>query len=83
MIQINLFSVKQDTGWRKELANAFLEHHIVDFVGTDTHNLGYKSPQAAIGAAVIRNYGTQYANRVLYGNAIKTINTRVGNVIHE
>ena len=83
LIQINLFSVKQDTGWRKELANAFLEHHIVDFVGTDTHNLGYKSPQAAIGAAAIRNYGTQYANRVLYGNAIKTINTRVGNVIHE
>jgi len=37
LIQINLFSVKQDTGWRKELANEFLKHHLDDLVGTDTH----------------------------------------------
>ena len=73
LVQINLFNVKQDTGWRKELANALLEHHLADFVGTDTHNLSYKSPQVAICAAAVRKYGMQYASQVLCGNAIKTI----------
>lgn len=36
LIQINLFSAKQDTRWRRELANEFLKHHLIDLVGTDT-----------------------------------------------
>lgn len=49
-VQINLYSVEQDRGFvgggsRKELTNLFLEHQQVDFVGTDTHRLEYKSPE--------------------------------------
>lgn len=74
LVQINLYSVEQDKGsvdiHRKELANVFLEHHLVDFVGTDAHNLDYKSPEAAIGAkALLEQYGEEYAERVLWKNA--------------
>ncbi len=38
--------------------------------GTDTHRLDYKSPQAAVGAAALREkYGNEYADDVLYRNA--------------
>ncbi len=74
LTQINLYSVEQDHGNlgdpRKKLANLFLENRLVDFVGTDTHNLHYKSPEAAIGANVIRKkYGDEYADKILFGNA--------------
>jgi protein-tyrosine phosphatase len=75
MIQINLYSIEQDRGHvgggsRKELANLFLQQQLVDFVGTDTHRLDYKSPQAAVGAAALREkYGNEYADAVLYRNA--------------
>ena len=76
MVQINLFSVQQDTGWRKELANLFLEKRLVDFVGTDAHNLSYKSAEAAIGAEAIRKrYGSAYADQILSGNAEKLLIT--------
>jgi len=77
MVQINLYSVEQDRGFvgggsRKELANLFLYNRLVDFVGTDTHRVNYKSPEAAIGAAVIRaRYDEEYADQVLYKNAEK------------
>jgi len=74
-VQINLFSVEQDVGQvrgssRKELANLFLEQGLVDFVGTDSHRLDYKSPEAAVGAEAIRQkYGDEYAELVLCRNA--------------
>lgn len=77
-IQINLYSVAQDSGQvgggsRKTLANLFLSNHLVDFVGTDTHRLNYKSPEAAVGAQAIRDlYGNEYADKVLYQN-VETI----------
>ncbi len=73
-IQINLYSVEQDNGSvgggsRKILANLFLKHKLVDFVGTDTHNLYYKSPEAAVGAAAIRERcDKEYADKILFGN---------------
>lgn len=75
LVQINLYSVEQDKGLvgggsRKELANLFLQHQLVDFVGADTHRLDYKSPEAAVGAAALREkYGDEYADAVLYWNA--------------
>lgn len=75
LVQINLYSVEQDQGRvgggsRKKLANLFLENRIVDFVGTDTHRLDYKSPEAAVGAAKIREkYGNEYADAILFRNA--------------
>lgn len=70
LIQINLFSVDQDHGSRKELANLFLQNRLVDFVGTDSHRMDYKAPEAAIGAAALREkYGHEYADKVLYRNA--------------
>ena len=72
LVQINLYSVAQDKGNRgnrKELANAFLENRLVDFVGTDTHRLDYKPAEAKIGAEAIRSkFGEAYADAVLYGN---------------
>ena len=42
----------------------------MDFVGTDTHRLDYKSPEAKIGAeAIIKKYGEEYAKKVLHENA--------------
>lgn len=73
--QVNLYSVEQDRGLvsggsRKILANLFLENQLVDFVGTDTHRLDYKSPEAKIGAdTIIEKYGEEYAKKVLYENA--------------
>ena len=75
LVQINLYSVEQDQGHvgvgsRKELANLFLKNRMVDFVGTDTHRLDYKSPEAAVGAEAIREkYGEEYADTVLYQKA--------------
>ena len=75
LVQINLYSIEQDKGLvsggsRKELANLFLQHQLVDFVGTDTHRLDYKSPEASVGAAALQEkYGEEYANAVLYRNA--------------
>ena len=75
LMQINLYSVEQDGGnaggrSRKELANLFLENRLVDFAGTDSHRLDYKSSEAAAGAAAIREkYGAEYAEKVLFGNA--------------
>ena len=59
-VQINLFSVEQDNGLvgggsRKELANLFLQHKLVDFIGTDSHRLDYKSPEVNVGATALRN----------------------------
>ena len=73
LVQINLFSVEQDTGWRKELANAFLKRQLVDLAGTDTHNLYYKSPEVSVGAMALQQYGAEYAHTVLYGNAMELI----------
>lgn len=73
--QVNLYSVEQDRGRvsggaRKILANEFLKHQLVDFVGTDTHRLDYKSPEAKIGAEkIVEKYGEDYAKRVLFENA--------------
>lgn len=76
LVQINLFSVEQDTGWRKELANAFLMHQLVDLVGTDTHNLYYKSPEVSAGSMAIQKYGAEYAHKVSYGNAMELIRSK-------
>ena len=76
LVQINLFSVEQDTGWRKELANSFLEHQLVDLAGTDTHNLYYKSPEVSAGAMALQQYGVEYARKVLYGNAMELIRSK-------
>ena len=79
LVQVNLYSVEQDKGLvgggaRKELANLFLKHRLVDFVGTDTHRLDYKSPEAEVGATVLRKkYGDEYADAVLFGNAEKLL----------
>ena len=52
------------------MANLFLKNRLIDFVGTDAHRTDYKSPEAAVGAAAIREkYGVEYAERVLYKNA--------------
>lgn len=82
LVQINLYSVEQDEGGvdghRRELANLFLVHHLVDFVGTDAHNLYYKSPEAAIGArALLERYGEGYAEDILRKNAERFLH--VGN----
>ena len=77
LVQINLFSVEQDTGWRKKLANSFLEHRLVDLAGTDTHNLYYKSPEVSAGAMALQQYGAEYAYKVLYGNAMALIGRRL------
>ena len=79
LAQVNLYSVEQDRGSvgggsRKELTNLFLKHKLVDFVGTDTHRLDYKSPEAAIGAITLREkYGDEYAEDVLYRNAMNDL----------
>lgn len=86
LAQINLYSVEQDRGnasgeARRELANLFLKNRLIDFVGTDAHRTDYKSPEAAVGAAAIREkYGVEYAERVLYKNAENAlrVSTSVG-----
>ena len=82
LFQINLYSVEQDQGHvsggsRKVLANLFLQNGLVDFVGTDSHNMYYKAPEAAVGAAAIRErYGDELADRVLYKNAEKMLRVK-------
>ena len=77
--QINLYSVEQDRGLvgggtRKELANLFLKNKLVDFVGTDTHRLDYKSPEAEVGAEAIQRLYPDVAEDVLYKNCQVLIN---------
>ena len=55
---------------------AFLEHQLVDLVGTDTHNLYYKSPEVSAGALALQQYGAEYAHKVLLGNAMKLIRSK-------
>lgn len=83
LVQINLYSIEQDRGLvgggsRKKLANLFLNHQLVDFVGTDTHRLDYKSPETAIGASALRGkYGDEYAEQVLLTNAENLLKTNI------
>ena len=70
LVQINLYSVSQDKGERKDIANLLLTHKLVDFVGTDAHRLNYKSPEVTIGVEELyKIYDADYVDNIVYNNA--------------
>ena len=74
LIQINLYSICQDISNRKDLANLLLKNKLVDFVGSDTHNLFYKSAEIKIGVEKLLNtYEEDYCENILLNNANKKL----------
>lgn len=70
LLQINLFSVEQDKGNRKRIADICLSNNLIDFVGTDTHRLNYKPTEAITGArGVISKMGIKTGKEILFNNA--------------
>lgn len=73
MIQTNASSVAGDYGLKvKWFLKKLLKRHLVDFVGTDSHDLTRRKPEMKKCAETIRKVcEPEYADALLYGNAKK------------
>lgn len=71
LVQVNAMSVTGDNGrqTRKDVRE-LLKKGLVDFVSTDAHSDGRRAPYMEKCADVLyKKYGTEYAERLLFGNA--------------
>ena len=71
LVQVNAMSVTGDNGRqaKKDVRN-LLKKGLVDFVATDAHSDGRRAPYMEKCAEVLyRKCGTEYADRLLFGNA--------------
>ena len=75
LIQINVYSVKQENYDRiKKRVRSLLEHHLVDFVGSDAHGMQHRPPSYTPGAEYMyENYDRLYVDRILQDNAVKLL----------
>ena len=75
LIQINVYSVKQENYDRiKKRVRSLLEHHLVDFVGSDAHGMQHRPPSYTPGAEYMyENYDRFYVDRILQDNAVKLL----------
>lgn len=75
LIQINVYSVKQENYDRiKKRVRSLLEHHLVDFVGSDAHGMQHRPPSYTPGAEYMyKNYDRLYVDRILQDNAVKLL----------
>ena len=71
LIQINVYSVKQEDYDRiKKRARKYLEHRLVDFVGSDAHGMMHRPPSYTPGIEYLySNYERAYVDMILQDNA--------------
>ena len=71
LVQVNAMSVTGDNGRQaKKDVRGLLKKGMVDFVATDAHSDGRRAPYMEKCAEVLyRKCGTEYADRLLFGNA--------------
>lgn len=72
-IQVNAGSVAGDYGFAaKRFTGALLKKQLIDYLGTDAHNTGKRSPFMGKCAKIIcRKCGEHYAEQILEGNALR------------
>ena len=71
LVQVNAMSVTGDNGRQaKKDVKSLLKKELVDFVATDAHSDGRRSPFLQKCADILyKKYGAEYADRLLFGNA--------------
>lgn len=74
-IQANAGSVAGDFGFMvKRFLHKLLNLRLVDYIGTDAHNTGKRSPRVKSCAELLfRKYDTEYAEAILYKNAMERL----------
>ncbi len=80
LIQVNAASVVGENGRQsKTLVKKLLKEHLVDFVATDAHSDGRRGPyMQKCGILLQKKYGSEYANKLLFQNAIERIGINNG-----
>lgn len=77
-IQVNTDSILCRNGWKTGIfVHRLLKNQLVDYLGTDAHNITDRRPVMAKCADLLHaRYGSDYADRVLYGNAADNFGLR-------
>lgn len=71
LVQVNAGSVAGSCGFKaKHFIRKLLKEHLVDFVGTDAHNVSGRAPEMARCAEMLyKKCEKKYADAILFGNA--------------
>lgn len=73
LIQLNLYSIMEEPMESiRALARDLIHAELIDFIGSDAHNMHHRPPLYAAGLEYIREHcSIAYLNQLLYGNAEK------------
>ena len=76
-LQVNAASAMGDVGFFcKRFVQKLLKEKLVDYMGTDAHNVEKRPPKMKRCAEMLyRKYDREYVDRILYGNAVKRLLT--------
>lgn len=76
-IQANAGSISGKYGFQtKRYLHKLLKEQLIDYVGTDAHNADRRAPEMKRCAELLyRKYGDEYAESILYQNALKNLLT--------
>lgn len=76
-LQVNAASAMGDVGFFcKRFVHKLLKEKLVDYMGTDAHNVEKRPPKMKRCAEMLyRKYDREYVDRILYGNAVKRLLT--------
>jgi protein-tyrosine phosphatase len=74
-IQINAESLMGDMGWSvKHFCKSLMKERLVDFIGSDAHNIKTRRPNLGRAAAYVkRKYGEDAAARIFYENPMRIL----------
>ncbi len=74
-LQVNAASVTGEAGFKaKMFVHKLLKKQLVHYIGTDTHEAKKRAPKMKKCAGILRKkYGEEYANELLYENALQNI----------
>lgn len=77
-LQVNAASAMGDAGFFcKRFVHKLLKEKLVDYMGTDAHNVEKRPPKMKRCAEMLyRKYDREYVDRILYGNAVKRLLTK-------
>lgn len=71
LLQVNAYSLEKEPDTNiKLLARKVVEHHLLDFIGSDAHRTTHRPPDYSDGVNYLVNHlETDYVEQVLHGNA--------------
>lgn len=78
LIQLNAGSVIGEEGWKiKKFCLELMKKDLVDFIASDTHNIGDRKLNLKKSASYVLNkMGKQYAERIFFNNPLNVLKNR-------